>query len=288
MANIKQKIGFVGLGWIGKHLYLNFKERGYKTVPYSLEKPYVKNKNKIKDCDIVFVAVPTPTTPNGFDDSILSKALKIVGNKKIVVVKSTILPGTLLKLQEKYPKIYLMHSPEFLVESTVVYNTTNPERNIIGIPIDNREYRKKAKIVMSTLPYAPYSIICNSEESALIKYGGNCFLFMKIVFMNILYDLVKSSTHISDYSWDIVKDAISADSRIGRSHIDPVHKTGRGGGGDCFIKDMEAFYSMYKGIIGDENGIKVLKSTIDKNLQYLIESNKDLDIIEGVYGKLTK
>jgi len=56
-------IGFIGQGWIGKNYADDFEKRGYETVRYSLEKPYVDNKEKIKDCDLVFIAVPTPTTP---------------------------------------------------------------------------------------------------------------------------------------------------------------------------------------------------------------------------------
>ena len=65
-------IGFVGQGWIGKHYADNFEARGYMVVRYALEEPYVKNKEKIKECGIVFIAVPTPTSPKGFDASIVA------------------------------------------------------------------------------------------------------------------------------------------------------------------------------------------------------------------------
>src|SRR3990167_1914849 len=83
MRSKKPLIGFVGQGWIGRAYADNFEERGYSVVRYSLEKEYVGNKNKIKDCDIVFIAVWTPTTPNGFDDSVIRSVLKLVGKGKI-------------------------------------------------------------------------------------------------------------------------------------------------------------------------------------------------------------
>ena len=75
----KPRIGFIGQGWIGKNYADDFERRGYHTVRYALEPQYVGNKEKIKDCDIVFIAVPTPTTPAGFDSSIVEGALSLVG-----------------------------------------------------------------------------------------------------------------------------------------------------------------------------------------------------------------
>ena len=53
----KPNIGFIGQGWIGKHYADDFEKRGYKTVRYSLEEPYINNREKVKTCDIVFIAV---------------------------------------------------------------------------------------------------------------------------------------------------------------------------------------------------------------------------------------
>src|SRR5580692_663281 len=85
----KPLIGFIGQGWIGKAYADNFEERGYEVVRYALEKPYIKNKDKIAECDIVFIAVWTPTTPKGFDSSVVENVLPLVGEGKIAVLKST-------------------------------------------------------------------------------------------------------------------------------------------------------------------------------------------------------
>ena len=73
---MKGKIGFVGQGYIGKNYADDFENRGFEVIRYALEKPYTKNKDRIKDCDIVFIAVPTPTTPRGFDYSIVRSVIK--------------------------------------------------------------------------------------------------------------------------------------------------------------------------------------------------------------------
>ena len=274
-------IGFIGQGWIGKHYADNFEERGYTVIRYSLEEPYIKNRDKISECDIVFIAVPTPTNPEGFNDSIVREAIKLVGEGKIAVIKSTILPGTTESIQKENPRIYVLHSPEFLREASAAYDTANPTRNIVGIPIDNEEYQKKAKLVMSILPKAPHNIICKACEAELIKYGSNCMLYLKVIYANILYDCARKLK----CDWKKVKAGIATDPRIGESHLEPIHQSGRGAGGHCFIKDFAAFVQMYKKITSDELGSKVLGALENKNIDLLINSNKDLDLLTGVYGE---
>jgi len=277
---VNKKIGFIGQGWIGKNYADNFENRGYEVIRYALEEPYAANSGKIKDCDIVFIAVPTPTTANGFDASILKAVIKLVGLGKIAVIKSTILPGTTEEIQKENPEIFVMHSPEFLTETTAAYDAANPNRNIVGIPVDNWDYRQRAEAVLSVMPLAHHQIICSAKEAELIKYGGNCWFYFKVIFINMLYDLSQKL----DCKWERVRDAMAFDPRIGRTHLDPIHKSGRGAGGHCFIKDFAAFAELYQKVIGDENGLKVLRALEDKNINLLISSNKDLDLLAGVYG----
>lgn len=277
------RIGFIGQGWIGKNYANDFEARGYDVIRYALEEPYISNRDKINLCDIVFIAVPTPTTKEGFDDSIVRKAIKLVGKGKIAVIKSTITPGTTESVQKENPDIFVLHSPEFLVETTASYDATHPNRNIIGIPIETDEYRKKAQIILDVLPDSPYSRIMKARDAEFVKYAGNCFLFTKVMFMNLLYDLVAGENG----DWKSIRDAFVHDPRIGASHTEPVHKSGRGAGGHCFIKDFEAFRSMYKDKVGDEFGNGILTALKDKNIQLLVNSNKDIDLLNGVYGDIS-
>lgn len=276
-----KKIGFIGQGWIGSNYADDFAQRGYAPVRYGLEEKYQANKDQISVCDIVFIAVPTPTTPEGFDDSVVRSVIKLVGKGKIAVIKSTITPGTTVSIQAENPDIFVMHSPEFLVELTAAHDAAHPNRNIIGIPVDNDEYRVKAREVMDVLPDAPYQRIMHSRDAELVKYAGNCFLFTKVLYMNILHDVIVGN----DGDWKAVREALIHDPRIGASHTEPVHKSGRGAGGHCFIKDFEAFREMYKEVVQDELGSEVLRTLAEKNIALLAESEKDLDLLEGVYGK---
>lgn len=278
------KIGFIGQGWIGKNYADDFENRGYDVVRYALEEPYAVNKGAIALCDIVFIAVPTPTTESGFDDSIVRSVLPSVGKGKIAVIKSTIVPGTTEALQEAHPDIFVMHSPEFLVELTAAYDAAHPKRNIVGIPKDTDTYRAHAESVLSVLPEAPYKTIMRARDAEFVKYAGNCYLFTKVMFMNMLYDLVVGMGG----DWDKIKEALIHDPRIGESHTQPVHKGGRGAGGHCFIKDFEAFRRMYDEHVTDPVGTAILSAEAQKNIQLLVASGKDLDLLQGVYGDLTR
>ncbi len=276
------KIGFIGQGWIGKHYADDFEARGLSVIRYALEKAYIGNKDKIADCDIVFIAVPTPTTEKGFDDSIVRSAMSLVGKGKSVVIKSTIVPGTTESIQAENPDLFVFHSPEFLVEKTAAYDAAHPNRNIVGIPKDDSIYREKAAEILGVLPKAPYEAIMASRDAEFVKYAGNCYLFTKVMYMNILYDLVVAMHG----DWEKIREALVHDPRIGESHMQPVHKGGRGAGGHCFIKDFEAFRDMYDTYVQDKTGSSILESLAHENIKLLMQSNKDLELLEGVYGDL--
>ncbi|PIR06548.1 MAG: hypothetical protein COV55_03410 [Candidatus Komeilibacteria bacterium CG11_big_fil_rev_8_21_14_0_20_36_20] len=275
-------IGFIGQGYVGKNYADVIEERGYDIIRYDDTDKFIQNKDKLKDCDIVVVAVPTPTTPQGFDSSIVEKVLNLVGKNKIAVVKSTIKLGTTARLNEMYPDIDIMHSPEFLTAFTAANDVRTPSRNILGIEdINNPELVEKAKTVMKVFPKAPYELITQAENAELIKYGGNCWFYFKVVFMNILYDLIEQHEKI-DYA--TIREALAKDPRIGYSHLDVLHQGGRGAGGACFIKDFEAFIEMLK-----ETGLDKQRDTCENvrniNLHYMRSTGKDPDLLKGVYGE---
>ncbi len=275
-------VGFIGQGWIGKNYADDFEERGFSVVRYSLEEPYRQNKEKIKECDFVFIAVPTPTTPQGFDFSIVQEALKLVGRGRIAIIKSTLLPGTTEILQQENPDIFVFHSPEFLTEATAAYDARHPQKNIIGLPKDNEDYRQRAQDILAILPRAPYQDICAAKEAELIKYANNIFLYFKVIFANLFFDLTKEL----DGEWDKIKEALAADPRIGKSHLEPQHKSGRGAGGHCFIKDFAALRDFYqRQRPNDFLGQKVFQALEEKNKELLRNSFKDLDILKEVYGE---
>ena len=277
----KPLVGFIGQGWIGRAYSDNFEERGYSVVRYSLEKEYAGNKDKIKDCDIVFIAVWTPTTPDGFDDSIIRSVLRLVGKGKVAVIKSTILPGTTEKIQKDFPDAVLFYGPEFLSIASHVHDAAHPFANLVGMPVNDAKHLLAAERVMKILPKAPFSQICSSTEAEIFKYSHNASGYMQIILFNIMYDLAKKL----GANWDHVHRAILADPLISNRYAQPIHKTGRGAGGGCFIKDIAALkLHVKKHLPEDTLAHAVLEAAEQKNIELLKSTDKDLDLLEGVYG----
>ncbi len=273
-------IGFVGQGFVGKSMADDFEARGFSVMRYALEKEYIGNKDKISLCEIVFVCVPTPTTKEGFDYSIVEGALSLVGKGNTAVVKSTVLPGTTKKLQEKFPEIFVLMSPEFLTASQAAFDASYPKRNIIGIPSDTEVYKQKAEEVLAVLPFAPYKKICGSTDAELIKYGRNTLGYVRVIYVNMLYDLVEKM----GADWGAVREAMVADPDNGPTYMNPIHRSGRGAGGACFIKDFAAFRELYEEVVGDSKGVDILKSLEAKNIDLLVKTKKDFELLKGVYG----
>lgn len=298
-------IGFIGQGFIGKSYADDFEARGFSVVRYGLQPEYVGNKEAITTCDVVFVAVNAATIPTGetyadgypkvrYDDSNVRSVIALTRPGSTVVIKSTLPFGMTKSLQEQYSDRTILHSPEFLLETTAAKDATRPERNIIGMPVDDDAHRDAARLVMSLLPNAPFSLITDSVNAEAIKYGGNAFLFLKIVFANIFFDLVEK--HGGD--WEVVRTAIGADPRVGPSHMDlrlntQIHGTEdpkglyrrRGAGRSCFIKDWAALTEMYTESFPDEEAtVATLRGLAEKNATLLREYNRYTDLLDGVYG----
>jgi UDP-glucose 6-dehydrogenase len=295
------KIGFIGQGFIGKSYADDFEERGFDVVRYSLDAEYVGNLEKIKECDLVFVAVNAGTKPLAgekrsdgkqktyFDDSNIKAVIPLTREGAIVVIKSTLQPGMTKSLQAMFPDRVIMHSPEFLTEMTAKDDAKKPLRNIIGITENREELKNIAGQILKLFPVSDYEKVIDSNTAELIKYGANAFLFTKILFSNLFFEIVEA--HGSE--WDEVREAIGVDPRIGPHHmdlhlaVDPmgVYKR-RGAGRSCFIKDMAALSKLYAEMFGEESeSVKMLRAMEYKNVEVLKKFDRYVDIVESVYGK---
>lgn len=292
-GGIPDTLGFIGQGWIGKNLADHFQERGFNTVRYALTPRHLSNKEAVRHCRIVFIAVPTPTTPEGFDYSAVRSVLGLVGTGNIAVIKSTLLPGTTDRLQDEYSNIIIIHAPEFLREVSAREDVDEPQRNILGIPgsrYDDPRFKAAAQLVLSVLPAAAHTAVMTATEAETVKYATNNFLYSKVIFMNVLYEFAAAS----GARFDIVAESLAADSRIGASHMQPIHqyghlgtaKSARGAGGHCFLKDFAAFTRLYRETLPAEGrSIAFLQAIEAKNIELLKKTEKDSDLLKNVYGE---
>ncbi len=274
-------IGCIGQGYVGKNCADDLESRGYSVVRYALEEPYRANRGALETCDLVFVAVPTPTTPEGFDDRIVREAIALTREGARVVIKSTLVPGTTRALQEAFPSRVLFYVPEFLSEATAAHDAAHPASVIIGLPVDDASHQEGADELTTLLPRAPHTLVCTSTEAEIIKYAHNGAGYVNVVFFNLMYDLAQSFS----LEWGRIEEALRADPLIATTYIRPLHKSGRGAGGHCFIKDFAALRKLYGERLSDTVGEAALRAIEKKNLDLLRTTHKDTDLVVGVYGQ---
>lgn len=192
-------IGFIGQGAIASICAEDFAERGYEVVRYERGQSNIKDQEHIRECDIVFICLPTPVLLGRFDDSGIREAIKLVGKNKIAIIRSNIAPGATESIQKENPDIFVMYMPEFARQETAERDIRRPSRNIIGVPEKSDSYYEKARKVIAVLPKAHFNLICWSRNAELIRYGNTNF-------SDLFFDLVKQSGG----NWEVVKRAVLA------------------------------------------------------------------------------
>ena len=142
-------IGIVGVGMVGGALRRYFEKVGRKVFVYDKYKN-LGSPEEVNQADVIFICVPTPfDKEKGFDLSFVEETVGILEGEKIVVIKSTVVPGTTEKLQEKYPQHKFLFNPEFLTELTADQDMQYPDRQIIGY---TKESYKIAGDILLLLP----------------------------------------------------------------------------------------------------------------------------------------
>jgi len=232
--NSKLKIGIVGIGTVGGALKKYFEQQKKKFFLYDKYKK-IGSIEEINQADVIFICVPTPyDKKKGFDLSYVEDAVSKIQGGKIIVIKSTVLPGTTEKLQKKYPQHQFLFNPEFLTEFSPDQDFAYPDRQIVGY---TRESFSVADDILQLLPLAPTMKIIPATEAEMVKYFGNTFLATKVIFANQIYDLCQKL----GINYNRVAECTCADKRIGRSHLKVWHQGKRGYAGKCLPKDTKAF-----------------------------------------------
>jgi UDPglucose 6-dehydrogenase len=256
------KIGVIGLGMVGGALQRYFERKSVELFLYDKDKK-IGSSDEVMKADYIYICVPTPpTTDFHCDVSIVEEVVKLIDEKKtgkkVVIIKSTVVPGTTERLQKQYPDLVLLFNPEFLTELKADYDMCYPERQIVGYTSNSL---LEAKEVLEQLPRASFEKIISATEAEMVKYFGNCFLAVKVIFANQMYDLCQKL----NINYNIVKDAVVGDSRIGQSHLEIWHNGYRGYGdmvvSKCLPKDSKALIKFADDLGIDLELLKVVDKT---------------------------
>ncbi len=270
---MSNKIGIVGVGMVGGALKNYFeKKNGFQLFLYDKGKN-LGSMEEVNKADIVFVCVPTPylsacgdaQAGGGFDLSYVKETCQKLKGNKIVIIKSTVLPGTTEKLQKEFPQHEFLFNPEFLVEAKAKETMEKPDRQIMGYTEESESVAQK---IMDFLPDAPYKKTMPATEAEMVKYFGNTFLSVKVIFGNQLYEICRKL----NINYDVVREATSKDPRIGPSHLDIFHGGYRGYGGKCLPKDTRALIQLAESVKAE---IDLLKKAEEINNKLMKEQGID-------------
>lgn len=200
-----------------------------------------KLKEAVGRSQIIFIAVGTPSMPDGKADisQVESAVREIAVNMngyKVIVNKSTVPVGTGRRVreiigEEKRVKFDVVSNPEFLREGSAVKDFFHPDRIIIGTESGKAVNVMKEVYNLFLKKKTPF-LWTDLETAELIKYTANAFLAMKISFINEIANLCEA------VGADVkaVAEGIGLDHRIGSYFLLP----GPGYGGSCFPKDTRA------------------------------------------------
>lgn len=256
-------IGIIGYGFVGQALgsvlQTEFKVVDPKHSDLSIDELLDLNP------DTIFVCVPTPSTSEGCDDSIIMSVVKSLARYNgTVVVKSTVPPSTVDKLLSIRPSIVIW--PELLRELHSKEDMKQPSLIVIGSN-SHDDFSKlfylileKTNIEINTGRIRKVSPV----EASMFKYTVNSFLAMKVVFM---HEMHLWATERGE-NWDNVADILALEGRVGSSHLRAPGVHGFGFDGTCFPKDTQAL-AMQARYDGAELSLLEQAIEINKKLQKL-------------------
>jgi UDPglucose 6-dehydrogenase len=315
------KLGVIGLGFVGLSLASVLGTKGYKvvgfdsdksklqmikngeapfyepemesTLRFALKKGFVTTEDMtyiVNHCKLIFITVGTPQQNDGTIDLSMIKSvttkigdlLKKTSNRPIIVVKSTVVPGTtknvLLPLLEKRSHkssgkdFAVITNPEFLRESMAIVDTKNPHVIVLGGTKD--KFMDTMKKFYQKLHKSVPIMVTNSQTAEMIKYSNNSFLATKISFINQISNVCQL---IPGANVEDVAKTIGLDPRIGPLFLN----AGPGYGGSCLPKDVKAMINFTNRV-----GIKpVLLNAVETVNKYQLENL--LLTIKKAIGKIS-
>jgi UDPglucose 6-dehydrogenase len=280
---IDKHIGIIGSGFVGNAVRYGFSPNVGVDAKIRV---YDKNPSKslhtleevVIESDIIFLSVPTPSNKDGtinvdiVDEALNDMNVYAASVDNIVLLRSTVVPGTTRKLQEKYSNLRIVFNPEFLTERSANFDFINQTRFILGGNSD--DIKEVSELFRQRFGHSISIVETNYETAELIKYMTNTFFATKISFLNDMKLLSDECGAI----WEHTLEGFVRDGRVGHSHLNvPGHDGKYGFGGSCFPKDIQALINY-----GDEIGVDmgVLKAAWETNLK--VRPERDWEQLKGI------
>ena len=323
------KIAYIGLGKLGMPCAEACARKGFDVTGYDTtvkRSDLVTIKSSIEDAvvdrDIIFIAVPTPHEPGydgreptsdkqvkDFDYTAVKNTLieldKVCNEKQIVVLISTVLPGTIRReLAPLYPKNLIVYNPYLIAMGTVADDMINPEMIMIGTKNGMRGSNCSHKTeILSNF----YNAVCDNnpriesgtwEETESMKIFYNTFISNKIALVNMIQDVANK---LGNMNVDKVTEALAKSTK--RIVSAKYMKAGMGDGGAChprdnialrwLAKELDLGYDLFESIMTarERQAESMAKAILQhgKNICFSSDSYKPgTDLVDGSYSLLVQ
>jgi len=240
-------IGIIGQGYVGTAIKLGF-EQHYNVLTYDKfdlgKSTHSKISDLVEETKVIFVCVPTPMRKDGTCyTGIVEEVIREINESAddhIIVIKSTIPPGTTDRINQEYTHSTVIFNPEFLTEQNFLEDFRNQKRIILGG--DRKGTNKLRQIYSKVFPNATI-VKTGAKHAEMVKYFTNCFLATKVSFANEMYNVCQQL----DLDYDKVVEYAIYDERLGKSHWAVPGPDGDFGyGGHCFPKDLSAIINSFE------------------------------------------
>lgn len=279
-------IGLVGHGFVGKAIEAFFRDSNNVAKCGILindkAKPELNTlREVVKESEVIFIAVPTPMRKDGscftgYVEEVIksinetAKELQRNLDSFVLVVKSTVPPGFIEEMQNRYLPMRLTFSPEFLTEANSVADFKKTNRIIVGG--DTEDALIVCKYFLEADP-APVNdgrrviLATDSTTAEMVKLYANGMLTAKVIFSNEVYLICEKL----GVKFEDVRLLACLDQRIGVGHTKVPGPDGQlGYGGHCFPKDIQSLRAIARIL---ETGEKMFTAMIERNEE--IREKKD-------------
>ncbi len=232
-------------------------------------------EESLKGCEVLFIAVGTPSGPDGQPDmsqvkSVAAEIGKHVYGPLIVVNKSTVPIGSadvvkswIVEAGANADTISMVSNPEFLREGSAVKDTQQPSRIVIGASDEASADKMKELYDSFDCPV----LVTDVASAELIKYASNCFLATKISFINAMSHLCE----LTGANVDSIAEGMGLDDRIGPKFLG----AGLGWGGSCFPKDVDALIQISESLGADPGLLREVKGINQAQTSRFIDRLRD-------------
>jgi len=279
---MKFKIGIVGAGFVGSAADICFESIADIKI-YDKYKPSESLESVVEHSKIIFLCLPTPMAEDGScDTSIIQNTIseidRISDFRRLLIIKSTVPPGTSQRLAERFSRHGFIFNPEFLTEANFIDDFITQDRILLGLT--SGVLQKEVNLIESFYEqfikkqkHPAVIKFCYSEEAEMVKYTANSFLATKVAYFNEIYQICQSL----NLDYDRVIELVTLDKRIGNTHVKVPGPDGLlGFGKKCLPKDLNGLIALAR---KNNCDTIILDSVWSKNL--LIRQKYDWEEIPG-------